>query len=645
MTDLILALASVVGMWLLMGCILTGIGLLVRSWLVSENLDFDDLFRCFWLGFAVTLGILLLWHFWLPIDWRASTLLTLLAVGGLVQSRKHLLPGIRKLTGKVPWIFAVFVLALTLWLADLAIGPPDVFDSGNYQITAIRWATSYPIIPGLGNLYVNLAYNNSTCLYQAALECGFWYGRSSHLGNGLLLLVLVIFCLVKTRQAFVQRGFADLRLIAPVFFLPLCLTMACDSVRSLIANPGTDLPAILVCFVIYWLLLDFVISDPLEPPGRKRFHFLTATTLCCSAPTIKLSTLFYATLAWLVIWIHWWFRSAPSRPYRLSASLISAVVAAYFGVVWTTASTILSGYPAFPSTVLALPVDWQIPRIYADGANWVIVLFARTAYQPSISAEGFAWVDNWFRVILHGTRTWGILPLAVSVFALLYLLITHRHRATNQSGWLDLLLVLLPGLVAVPFWFFTAPAFRFGGVFLWIIASQICSIVIQDLARVNERRASQVFAACCILPCLSLLSLVQVTLRPGMSPWRAAEDALLVGPGPDHGLHPVHRTNLVEHSTLYGVEYYVPADTKAVVWEDRIIWDCPLPGGAEVNPYLMFRGKTLSSGFRIREAIGPWASRNAQAVKKAYVESGGNVGRAAALLGVSPADVREVLGQ
>jgi len=64
-----------------------------------------------------------------------------------------------------------------------------------------------------------------------------------------------------------------------------------------------------------------------------------------------------------------------------------------------------------------------------------------------------------------------------------------------------------------------------------------------------------------------------------------------------------------------------------------------------VNPYLMFRGKTLSSGFRIREAIGPWASRNAQAVKKAYAESGGNVGRAAALLGVSPTDVREALGQ
>ncbi len=60
MNDLILGLASVLGMWLLMGCILTGIGLLVRSGLDEESLDFDGLFRCFWLGFAVAFGILLL---------------------------------------------------------------------------------------------------------------------------------------------------------------------------------------------------------------------------------------------------------------------------------------------------------------------------------------------------------------------------------------------------------------------------------------------------------------------------------------------------------------------------------------------------------------------------------------------------------
>jgi hypothetical protein len=642
MPELILAMSGVLAMWLVTGFTLTGLGLSARSAIDKGSLDFDDLFRCFWLGFAITTGILLLWHFWLPIDWRASTLLLLLGLSGIVQSRKELRSFVGTLTGRVPWILVVFFLGVTLWLADLAIAPPDLFDSGNYHLTAIRWATAFPIIPGLGNLDTHLAFNNSSLLYQAALECGFWYGRSSHIGNGPLLLVLVAFCLVKTRQAFLQRGFADLRLVAPVFFLPLCVTMACDAVRSLVSNPGTDLPAIVVCFAISWLLADFVISRPIETSSRGRFHFLAATTLCASAPTIKLSALSYAAAAWLVISILWLSRC---RRYRLSMGITSVIVAAYFGVVWITASTILSGYPVFPSTILPLPVDWRIPRIYADGANWLIVLFARTGYQSGVSAEGFAWVGNWFGTYLRGTRTWGILPITLSLFASLYLLSARTWRGMNRSHRLGLLAILLPGLIAVPVWFFTAPAFRFGGGTLWIIGSQLCGIAIGHLGGVNERRAGLVFLGCCILPCLGLLSIVQSALEPGISWWHATENALLVGPGPDHGFHPVHRTALMEQKSLYGVECYVPARRDAEDWRDRLAWDCPLPGAADVNRYLMLRGATLASGFRIREATGTWASRNAEAVKKVYGKMGGNVGRAAVQLGVDPAAVREALRQ
>jgi hypothetical protein len=646
MPDLVLAMASVLGMWLATGCLVTGLGLFVRSAFDKQRLESDDLFRCFWLGFAVMLGVLQLWHLGLPVDWRASTFLAIVGVGGVLQSRKELLPLFRTPMRKVPWIFAAFLLGLILWLADLALAAPDFFDSGNYHMTAIRWATDLPIAAGLGNLDTHFAFNNSTFLYQAALERGFWHGRSSHIGNGLLLVVLLIFSFAKMRQVFLQRTFADLSLMAPVFFLPLCLLMASDAGTSAMYNPGTDLPAIVVCFVISWLLADFVISRPLETGSRDRFHFLATTTLCAVAPTIKLSLLCYAAAVWLVISIHWWLRADAPRVYRFRAGITSVIVAAYFGVVWITASTILSGYPLFPSPVLPLPVDWRIPRIYADGANWLIVLFARTGYRTDVSAEGFGWVGSWLRSIVHGSRTWGLLPIALILLALLYLLSRRKFRSVDRNRRLELLSILIPGLLTVPVWFFTAPALRFGSVFLWIIGSQLCSLAIEDVAGRNLKLAALVFLGCCLLPCAGPLSAVELASRqPGTSLWRAAKNTLLVAPGPDHGFHPLYRANLVKQKSLYGVECYVPARKDAEDWRDGLVWDCPLPGAGEMNPYLMLRGATLSSGFRIRETNGTWASRNVEAVRKAYLETGGNVGRTAARLGVDPAAVREALQQ
>jgi hypothetical protein len=87
-----------------------------------------------------------------------------------------------------------FVLAMTataIWLANRAIGPALNADSGLYHFTSVRWATSYPIVPGLGNLHYRLAFNSSYFLYVASLDIGAWAHESHHLANGFLLLGLL----------------------------------------------------------------------------------------------------------------------------------------------------------------------------------------------------------------------------------------------------------------------------------------------------------------------------------------------------------------------------------------------------------------------------------------------------------------------
>src|SRR5439155_14565770 len=83
----------------------------------------------------------------------------------------------------------VVLMLLAIWLANRAIGPGNAFDSGLYHYQVIRWNHEHPIMPGLGNLHPNFAYNNSCHLIDAILQAGPWEGRANHIANGLLLLM------------------------------------------------------------------------------------------------------------------------------------------------------------------------------------------------------------------------------------------------------------------------------------------------------------------------------------------------------------------------------------------------------------------------------------------------------------------------
>src|SRR5262249_12052759 len=68
---------------------------------------------------------------------------------------------------------------------------PQNGDSGFYHIPTVRWLLTYPVVPGLANLFAALAYNQSYFLYVALLDVGPFAHRSLHLANGILVLVLL----------------------------------------------------------------------------------------------------------------------------------------------------------------------------------------------------------------------------------------------------------------------------------------------------------------------------------------------------------------------------------------------------------------------------------------------------------------------
>ena len=70
----------------------------------------------------------------------------------------------------------------------------------SYHVQAVKWAKAYPVVPGIANLHGPLAFNNSSFLYDAMVDSGWWEGRGYHVANAVLLHGAVIQSLLNGLQ-------------------------------------------------------------------------------------------------------------------------------------------------------------------------------------------------------------------------------------------------------------------------------------------------------------------------------------------------------------------------------------------------------------------------------------------------------------
>ncbi len=169
-----------------------GIGLLIRRAFGLTQFDLDDCFVAFWMGFCAIVLLLLLWNFVLPVT--AAVLLLVLCIGavGLYITRAEFaaLANEEVWRASRAWKFA-FVLA-ALYVANQGLGGLTYSDSALYHLQAVEWNKTYPLVPGLANLYGPLGFNNASLLYGAMLDAGPWTGLGHRLANGLLLQALLL---------------------------------------------------------------------------------------------------------------------------------------------------------------------------------------------------------------------------------------------------------------------------------------------------------------------------------------------------------------------------------------------------------------------------------------------------------------------
>ena len=557
---LIFAMGAVLLMWLLLAASFTGIGLIAFRAFFSERLTTRRLFECFWLGFAIILAGLLIWHLVLPVNAVPVMIVVATGVVSLIVGHEKLAASVR--VPRRNWTVIV-ALILVVWTANRCVGPARAFDTGYYNYPAVRWTTSYPAVPGLANLHDRLAFNNSSLLYAAMLDHGFWRGRSQHLANGLLLCALMM-QFVYSAGRFLKGGGQDLvpDLFDVILFIPLIYLNVEDQYLN-IASLTTDFSVIMVLFAAASMLLRKLCQQKTQV-HQSEFSLLVIASLLATAITIKLSSLVFAVAGSFLLASVWRQSHDASRRSR-RAVFLSAVFAILVFVPFIVHGVVLSGYPFYPSTFGPTGVDWQVPLAAGLAQQKVIRSLGRFYYGASVLQTSMAngpWLHGWLSHLPKYAKVEVVFPVALLCVALLLALLRRKPAQDGYAPWL----LCLPCVASLTFWFYAAPTPRFGFFAFWILSATVLSISLSPYVTTFKIREHLVAAICIMAFATVAVRFVGALRSDGK---HAAFAFVFNGPGPDHGFYPFPTVALRSFTTESGLVLLVPI-------RDGRVYDAPL---------------------------------------------------------------------
>jgi hypothetical protein len=566
---LALIIISILLTWLLCAAVCIGAGGLLLRGMGFSFSAVDTL----WTGVALITGVLQVYHSFRAIDLGAVFLLAGLGLGGWIWNRAALLQEWRERQRASLASTLMLIAAGIIAFRCAALG--EHYDTGLYGAQAVRWFMTYPLVPGLGNLIAQLGFNSSVFLWFAALDQGPWRDLAHHLFDGFIIAALF--------PTIIPRGLRILRADRPspldwfctLLFVPATIW----ATTTKIVGTNTDLPTAVVCVLAAAYLFRALSGETPHTqtsthdaaPGVQKTSdlpskdLLIAMVLFSLAATFKISSVVFALLGWSVAAAKLWLlrRSTASGKRQIVwAVILSAAIV----LPWVGRGLVLTGYPFFPSAALAIPVDWKVPafetQLQADFAR----SFARVPELTYEYAHGWNWLRPWFRQLVR-EREGFLIPL---FFALAGgAAETIRMRSQNRGSLPQWLWLLVPSLGGLIFWFFEAPAMRFGEPLMWTAGATLGTLAAVHF--LNTRGGIR-------------MALTGLLLLTG---W-AAHPRLFWGSyfRPSVGVRTFLRlpaAKLAPHQTSSGLTVNVPVETNQC-------WDAPLP----CSPY--FR-----STLRLRE--------------------------------------------
>jgi len=349
------------------------------------------------------------------------------------------------------------MIAVSFWCAQ----PPINHDTGLYHYPSMRWVNDNPLPLGLANLHHRFGFNSLWFPLAAVLRLPFFPETGVHCFSVSALLVFFFGISIATAFASLRAKYQS---ADNIFLLLSALILLGKVFRRNVSSPSPDFAILLLCVFVFYLALQTI-----EMASDWLYKCFQIIVLSVFAVAIKLSALplLLVPLSLLLLGFRRKVLTSPKQ-FAGYCFLFSSIITS----IWLARGIILSGclVSAIHQSCFQ-SLSWTIPAHFDTLFNSEIKLTARYPNQvPPKIDTGWNWLGPWIDAQLLSIDF--VLSLTLLAAGLMLLLLTRPVR--KELVWL-----VLPLVLAVLFWFFTAPDMRFGAGYFWTGALLILSEAMQ----------------------------------------------------------------------------------------------------------------------------------------------------------------------
>jgi hypothetical protein len=339
-----------------------------------------SLFHAAWLGYGLLAGSLQITHLFSAIDRRFSAVFAVISsfAGLCVLMRSLFVKGVpRKADAlrSLGWLIVLAAVALIVFVPVFNSCTKEMYryDLGLYYLKTIRWLEGFAIVPGLANVQDHLGFNQSAFLATSLFDSLMPNRWGLFLAGGILPwlgLTLSLFAIVRLAfLKFVRDDHAQPVEVAYAVSLPAWIFIFVGADTSSASPDSTS-----ACLMLHFFLIFacFVLCH--EPERRDylgEILFLGALCLC-----IKLNSLGLVAGIWALCIVMLLLRKQGARLFQRQVVVVAAISILMLAT-WMGRGILISGYPFFSSSAVAMPVEWRTPVTRVNGFRDLIMGWAR----------------------------------------------------------------------------------------------------------------------------------------------------------------------------------------------------------------------------------------------------------------------------
>jgi hypothetical protein len=447
-----------------------------------------------------------------------------------------------------------------------------------YHAQAVKWINEYGTVAGLGNLHYRLAFHSSWFYLSAFFDVLAFDGKTSHLVNLIAFTLVLLICFSGFYGVF--KGNISITNILKCFFaFPICA----NRFLTIVLLPSLSPDLVVAVLILYVLVLsvDYVEQRTIVHNSLNDSQRETHTLILCISlflPTIKLSSLPVLLFPLFIL--------TKTENRTLAVASKSCLVGIMILLPFLAGNVLLSGYLLFPFPQIDLfSFDWKVPYQVAENVRRSIKYFAinPTGGDGIWSVAGMStseWMQLWFarsggKLINHWTIT-------AFISAVVFFIVCFVKRIKLCLNVLIIQAIVLFGIV---YWFFSAPAYRFGVGWIWaFIILSFGSLAYLMAKSLRPEFAGSLYRGLLVVICVLLINLLLIR-------WDSFELIFVDTSEVLWTVRDLPEEKMRAVEIRQGFVVNVPLKERA--------WDGALPSSPYLKYNLHMRGGTLKDGFRL----------------------------------------------